>query len=172
MISYLDDNLFVLQQGAQLLSQIEDSHYVTIPTGFGRSSIGAHIRHCLDVYQALVQGVETGRVDYDARQRDLRIEQERLFAVSRMEKISSQLVTWNSRFVGVLPILARQDSPFPAEDPRAWSSSSLSRELQATLSHTIHHYALVAVGLRLQGIAVPADFGVAPATLAYWKQLA
>jgi hypothetical protein len=44
--------------------------------------------------------------------------------------------------------------------------STLARELRALASHTIHHYALVAVVLRLRGVAVPAHFGVAPSTWA------
>jgi hypothetical protein len=57
---------------------------------------------------------------------------------------------------------ARQDSPH-------WAVTSLERELQFLLSHTVHHFALVALLLRAQGFEVSADFGVAPSTLAYWQ---
>jgi hypothetical protein len=41
----------------------------------------------------------------------------------------------------------------------------MARELEFLLSHTVHHYAIVAILCRLQGIAVDDGFGVAPSTL-------
>ena len=34
-------------------------------------------------------------------------------------------------------------------------------------SHTIHHFALIAMALRAHGVAVEAGFGMAPSTLSY-----
>ena len=48
-----------------------------------------------------------------------------------------------------------------------WLASSIGRELQALSSHTIHHFALIAVTLRLHGIVVDPDFGMSPSTLRY-----
>jgi len=39
--------------------------------------------------------------------------------------------------------------------------------LQALSSHTIHHFALIAVTLRLHGIQVDPNFGMSPSTLRY-----
>ena len=46
-----------------------------------------------------------------------------------------------------------------------WSPSSIARELQSLKSHTTHHYALIAVLLRLQGIEPHEEFGVSMATI-------
>jgi hypothetical protein len=46
-------------------------------------------------------------------------------------------------------------------------TSSVGRELQALSSHTIHHFALIAVTLRLHGIQVDPIFGTSPSTLRY-----
>jgi uncharacterized damage-inducible protein DinB len=46
-----------------------------------------------------------------------------------------------------------------------WCQSSVGRELQHLINHTVHHYAFVALILRLQGVAIEDDFGVAPSTL-------
>jgi hypothetical protein len=51
-----------------------------------------------------------------------------------------------------------------------WQSSALGRELVVLLSHTIPHYALIAVLLRARGSEPPAAFGVAPSTLAHWQE--
>ena len=52
------------------------------------------------------------------------------------------------------------------EAPR-WAPSSVARELQFLVSHTVHHYAVIAAMLRPQGIEPGVDFGVAPSTLKY-----
>jgi hypothetical protein len=46
----------------------------------------------------------------------------------------------------------------------------MARELGMLLSHTVHHYALIAMLLRARGIEPPADFGVAPSTRAHWLE--
>lgn len=46
-------------------------------------------------------------------------------------------------------------------------ASSLPRELQFLLSHTVHHYALIATMNAVAGVETPEDFGVAPSTLVY-----
>ena len=45
--------------------------------------------------------------------------------------------------------------------------SSLSRELQTLSSHTIHHFALIAITLRVHGFEVDPDFGMSPSTLRF-----
>src|SRR5262245_51244700 len=53
-----------------------------------------------------------------------------------------------------------------------WSISSLKRELQFLLSHTTHHYALIALALRSRGFEPGSEFGVAPSTLRHWRKTA
>jgi hypothetical protein len=55
---------------------------------------------------------------------------------------------------------------------QSWCSSSVVRELEFLQSHTVHHYSLIAILLRLQGIEPEEDFGVAPSTLEYWREQA
>jgi len=51
------------------------------------------------------------------------------------------------------------------DDGSPWSESTVKRELQYLQAHTIHHYALIALILRIQGITPHDEFGVAPSTL-------
>ena len=53
------------------------------------------------------------------------------------------------------------------ENADVWLVSSIGRELQALSSHTIHHFALIAITLRLHGVEVSPDFGMSPSTLTY-----
>ena len=45
------------------------------------------------------------------------------------------------------------------------AASTLSRELQFLVSHTVHHDALIAAAARALGVATEPDFGIAPSTL-------
>jgi hypothetical protein len=56
-------------------------------------------------------------------------------------------------------------------DPDVWHSSSVGRELEYVLSHTVHHHALIAEKLAAIGVYIERHFGVAPSTLEYWKAL-
>ncbi|MEP0552783.1 MAG: hypothetical protein ABJE29_00430, partial [Balneola sp.] len=51
------------------------------------------------------------------------------------------------------------------EGESPWSVSSIRRELQFLVSHTVHHYALIGLILKTMDVEVPEDFGVAPSTL-------
>ena len=51
--------------------------------------------------------------------------------------------------------------------PDSYMESSVSRELQVLSSHTIHHFALIAITLRMHGVELDSDFGMAPSTLRY-----
>ena len=46
-----------------------------------------------------------------------------------------------------------------------WSNSTIRRELQFLVSHTVHHYALIGLILKTMDVSVPENFGVAPSTL-------
>ncbi len=155
-------NIEVLRQGLALLGQIDDRLYVSISGTLFHSGVGSHFRHCLDSYQCFLKGARTGRIDYDQREREAQLDSDRARAMARIELTIAQLddvlLTDLSNH-----LQSRQDSPH-------WTASSLDRELQFLLSHTIHHYALIALMLRIQGFSPAAGFGVAPSTLAYWQK--
>ena len=50
-----------------------------------------------------------------------------------------------------------------------WLGTSLGRELEFLISHTVHHYALMAVIAGQQDAALPVDFGLAPSTLKFQR---
>lgn len=62
-------------------------------------------------------------------------------------------------------LLVRSEGVYGEESQRGWVLSTLERELQFLASHTVHHYALIALTLRAQGVTVGTDFGMAPSTL-------
>ena len=70
----------------------------------------------------------------------------------------------------VVPLAQAAEPPADDAPSVPWSGSTVRRELDFLLSHTVHHYALIAMSLRLRGLPVPAELGVAPSTLEHWRR--
>jgi uncharacterized damage-inducible protein DinB len=155
------ENIKHLRAAQKLLSGIDDDIYSNIETPLFTSNIGAQLRHCLDFYQCFIAGIRSGKINYDLRERDEETENSRFRAIQRIEETAEWL--WKlSATDEQIELWVRQDSPY-------WSVSSLRRELQFLLSHLVHHQALIAIMLRVQGIVPAEELGVAPATLDNWK---
>jgi hypothetical protein len=162
----IEMNIRCLDQALTLLTKFDDAVYSTSPPGFAPHRVGAHLRHILEVYQSFMNGVESRRIDYDARRRDKSVERSRVAASAAIRNIihffeTSDLLRQESA------ICVRMEDADHSEVEDSFMQSSISRELQALSSHTIHHFALIAMVLRMHGIELDPEFGMAPSTLTY-----
>jgi uncharacterized damage-inducible protein DinB len=162
----IDLNLTWLRQAAALLDRLEDRIFATSPPGMAPHRVGGHLRHLLEFYECFLDGVEPGRngarrIDYDRRRRDELVERDRRWAAARIQSIIRRLSTLKCSRIE--PVAVRVESG----DAEEWLESSIGRELQGLSSHTIHHFALIAMTLRLHGVEIDADFGMSPSTLRY-----
>lgn len=168
-----DENIYVLSPGAvveaaadeffrgvKLIEKIEDSVYRQAAGGTG--SIGGHFRHNLDFANALLNGLKTGKIDYHRRERDARIEENRLYAIKKISISMCRLRNLSPEILG-RKVIVRSEI-----DAAFWIESSASRELEFLHSHTVHHHALIAEKLSSFGVKLPDDFGIAPSTLKFW----
>jgi uncharacterized damage-inducible protein DinB len=163
----LEENVNLLRQGLELLQGLDDEHYAKTHPVMG-AGVGGHFRHVLDFYACFARDLTDGTIDYDDRPRNPQIESELAHARRVLEETCESLSRLD---LDAAPekIFAKTDAPADVGE-RAVAPSSLERELQFLASHTVHHYALVAVVLRQDGLPVPPTFGVAPSTLRYWKE--
>lgn len=152
-----------------LLAALSDTDYARRGAGVFSSSIGDHVRHCLDHVRALVEGVAAGRIDYDARTRGTPIEVDCGLARTEIARLLAELRTIAGQSF-VLPVSVTVT--FRDDAPPTWVESTLGRELGFVASHTVHHGALIAAIARTLGHAPPAEFGVAPATIAHLRRVA
>lgn len=156
-------NAALLRQGIDALGQMGSEQFSTSARE-DASPIGAHFRHVLEHYHAFLEGLEEGRVDYDARPRDRRLEDDPELAIASTEQVILRLEElagrprWRQLFIN-------SASEAGAADAHDWTASTVGRELAFLLSHTIHHYALIRLLAYDHGIRLDADFGVAPSTL-------
>ena len=155
-----------LTQGRELLEQLSDDIYVgALPPVFNYG-IGSHFRHLLDFYTAFLNGLESGRIDYDARERDQAIEKNRFVTLAKIDWLIERLKGLSRIDEHASVLVHLEDASF--HQP-TWSHSTILREMQFLQSHTVHHYALIALMLRLQGVKVADEFGVARSTLNQWR---
>jgi hypothetical protein len=160
--SVLRDNLHYLGQALALVRSIAPARFTHKNPPLYNSGVGPHLRHCMDHYELFLSGLESGSVDFDQRQRredqqnDPRIMAEWIQALMRgMQGVGSERLSQGLR--------VKMDCGSELADP--WSQSSVLRELQFLISHTVHHFALIRMILLDQGVQTPAGFGVAPSTL-------
>lgn len=165
MLAHILDNLLVLEQGKNLLDRLDDASYRRALRPVFNSGIGAHMRHNLDLFACFLEGLDTGCIDYGSRRRNHVLEQERHAGLAEIARVSHALRALAEAGAAAWPetLLVRREADEQAEAVR----SSCERELDFLLSHTIHHYAIVAILCRLQDIEVPGNFGVAPSTLRF-----
>lgn len=159
------DNIRYLEQALRLLQGIPDAVYAQpAPMKLG-SSVGAHLRHCIDHYDNFLAGIAVGRIDYDARRREVQLEQSRAAGMAKLEQLIAGLGAVAGRPDARLSV--KMDCGDNEDEATWWTDSSIRRELQFLISHTVHHYAIIKMVLIAGGVTVGPDFGIAPSTLRY-----
>jgi uncharacterized damage-inducible protein DinB len=149
-----------LQSVQKLLQNLEEVHYRMQSPLLGNASIGQHVRHTIELAQALLTGYQTGEVNYDKRKRDAAIETDTAFAMSVLAKLIAEIDLHNKD----LQLIVTDNST--GNETKV--ATNYFRELAYNSEHTIHHMALIRVALReMQLEIVDEQFGVAPSTLKY-----
>jgi hypothetical protein len=162
----IETNVRWLRQALRLLGGLDDTAYATTPRGLAPHRAGAHLRHILEFYQCFLDGLESSHIDYDARRRDDTIEYSRDAASAAIRAIIRALETSRDLYQERI-IWVRMEDCDSNTAHEGFMESSISRELQVLSSHTVHHFALIAITLRMHGVEIDSDFGMAPSTLRY-----
>jgi uncharacterized damage-inducible protein DinB len=149
-----------LNRGVNLLNSINDEEYADDSTAPYYSSIGVHMRHILDVFDCVFKGIETGKIDLSARERNELAEKKVSVGLDYFDQVISRLDT-----------LADQDlnKVVEVKDDLGLGMVTANYTLSAALiqahSHAIHHFASIGYIISQLGISLPdADFGYNPTT--------
>lgn len=154
------------QQLTEVLDQITAEQYKTASENLSGASVGQHTRHIIELFQCLLSGYSTGRICYDERKRDANIETDPLFAKQLLSDISSSIEQKNIelQLVGVYDGSASEQLQL---------TTNYNRELLYNLEHTVHHMALIRVGLKELKTELAAEhFGIASSTIRHREQCA
>lgn len=160
----LADNLRVLDEAAALLRGLPPGVYGDLSGVVVSAPIGAHLRHVLDHFGGLLDGLDSGLIDYDTRPRDPRVERDPDFALATIAAISARLLRLDALD---RPLQIVYNAGPYAEDPQPPHGSTLRRELHFAMMHAVHHYTCISIELRARGLPTPPDLGIAPATLRF-----
>ncbi|MBM3728222.1 MAG: hypothetical protein FJW40_22700 [Acidobacteria bacterium] len=152
-----ETNINWLHQAISVIKDLDDAAYTAHRTG-------SHFRHIIDLYDCFLDGAVSGHIDYDARARDESIARYSRVALDKLQSLAGRMAAHESLCRDHVVFVRMEDADaLDLEDP--FLMSTIGRELQALSSHTVHHFALIAMNLRHLGIRVPPNFGAAPSTL-------
>ena len=159
----------LLKDTLSYLNQIDPKDYHQPIELLSQASIGQHSRHFIEFFQCLLTqaaGKGGGVVNYDKRQRNQRIEQEPAYAAQVVVELIDQLECVNA------PKQLRLEACYE-DDQQINIASTFERELLYNIEHTIHHLAIIKIGLHLVApqIQLPVHFGVAASTIKYRRTI-
>lgn len=167
-MNILQASVSVLDELVQILDQTEDEQYQMKLDVFSGSSIGMHTRHIIEFFQCLLSQSCSGVINYDNRERNHAIENSTLQAINSLKELIKTVhdITKDQKLILRVSYSTVKNIYNEVE-------TTLFRELSYNIEHTIHHNALLRIGL---GVVAPAlkisdSFGVAPSTIKYLSSL-
>jgi hypothetical protein len=153
-----------LQSLLRFLEQVDQPTYSKPLDVFNGSSLGGHTRHIIEFYHCLIKNYNKGVINYDLRERDKNIENDPELATVAVQNIITELKRIN---------LDDQVELHMSYDPQNNTVdtviSNVKREVIYNLEHTIHHMALLKIGVKVEApqIELENEFGVAPSTIKF-----
>ncbi|MFB0907409.1 MAG: hypothetical protein ACI9V1_002041 [Spirosomataceae bacterium] len=90
-----------LNQLRTLLVQLTDEEFATLLLVFNGSSLGKHSRRVVEFFKCLMKGTTEGIVNYDARTRNLRLEEDVKYSIEVLDKITEYLTKNSFNNIGI-----------------------------------------------------------------------
>ena len=149
-----------LNKGISLLNSVNDQQYANNSTAPYYSSIGIHMRHILDVFQCIFDGIDKGQIDLSARQRNELAETKVIVGLDYFDRIITLLKQVNEEDLDRL-VEVRDDLGLGM----ITANYTIAAALIQAHSHAIHHFASIGYIISQMGINLPdGDFGYNPTT--------
>ncbi|MCF6220876.1 MAG: DinB family protein [Robiginitomaculum sp.] len=156
----IDAIKYNLQVGIKLLNTISDAQYTDVSAKPYHSSIGSHMRHILDVFDCIFEGLDGGHIDFTARKRNPLVERSAGVGIAYFEQVLVKLEALKD---------ADFDQIINVSDDLGLGMVTAKYTLAAALiqahSHAMHHFASLGYIITKLGIDLPdKDFGFNPTT--------
>ncbi|MFY7909207.1 MAG: hypothetical protein ACOVO2_06625 [Emticicia sp.] len=161
-------SLSVLNQLNDLLSQLKPTEYSQKLSVFNGSSIGQHVRHTVEFFQCLLEGFDTGTIDYDARKRNFLIETDLNYTLTLVEMIQQKIKGISNTYSPIQLRVSYGDADYELVE------TNFMRELVYLIEHSIHHFALIRIGIQenFKHVVIEPNFGVACSTIKFKEKIA
>ncbi len=158
----------ILSQLADVMRQLEPSDFARPSAALSRATIGQHVRHTLEFFICLENGIASGVVNYDNREHNECMESSKELAQATLERVIQFVADKRTN----LPLTLEMGYDRNSEATEKVESNYL-RELAYNIEHAVHHMAMIKVGLwdLAPYVKVPSDFGVAASTVRHQNML-
>ena len=158
---------YTLTQLMDLARNLSDEEFCSELPLLMNNSIGKHYRHIIEFYMVLVNGLNTGLINYDNRKHDPDLEQDRLRCIEILESICSELPAHLSEKSLELRVCYSNET-----DTYTAIHTNEERELVYNIEHAIHHMAIIRIALHhsFSHIEISQNFGYAYYTLKHLKR--
>ena len=149
-----------LERGISLLNAISNDQYSNTTIAPYYSSIGSHMRHILDVFDCIFDGLTNKKVDLIARKRNLIIELKTDEGINYFNETISKLKQLNpNEFINIIEVSDDLGNGIVI------AYYTIASVLIQAHSHAIHHFASIGYIISQLGIELPdVDFGFNPTT--------
>jgi len=134
MIKVIEENL---QRGVRLLNAISDEEYSNCTVAPYYSSIGNNMRHILDFFSCVFDGIENNHIDLSTRNRNELIQNKTAFGIDYFNEIIERLYKLDTSTFNDL-IKVTDD----LGNGKITVTYTIGSALVQAHSHAIHHYAL------------------------------
>lgn len=148
------------------IGNLSDSEYRRPSNQLSQASIGQHVRHIIELFLELNKGYASGVVNYEKRKRDMEIETNKTFALQLFSEILEKMDLPNKNLL--------LEANYEWGQPKSIQlETNYFREIAYNLEHTVHHMALIRIGIaEISTMQLSKEFGVAASTIQYRKACA
>ncbi|MFV0304486.1 MAG: hypothetical protein ACK5IC_03260 [Moheibacter sp.] len=147
-----------------LIQQLNQEQYSREFESLLHNSIGSHIRHSLELYECLVESDASEILNYDNRKRSSELEKNPFVALAKIH--------WIQESLDKLSLEKEIQMEQTLGDFKQKITSNFKRELLYNIEHTVHHMAIIRIGVQsfLPNLTFPSTFGIAYSTLLYREE--
>lgn len=156
----------ILGQIVAVCKQLTDDDFRKPLNVLSNNSIGKHIRHIIEFYDLMMIGNESGAINYDNRNHDKILEENRVLAIEKLNALGIEILDFKED----QPLQMTANYNIEEDNPVA-ITTTLYRELQYNIEHAVHHMAIIKIALlnEFPGIEIAQGFGIAYSTIKYQR---
>ncbi len=156
----IDPAIANLKQAKVLFTDLPPDLYTSKSAAPYFSSIGGHMRHILDIFQCIFNGLDSKIVDLTDRKRGTIVEKDPVEGLKYLNKVISELEGISDLDPGIAVTIKDNLGMGMVEIP-----TTLGGGLNQAHSHAIHHFACIGYLLHIHGAKLPnRAFGYNPTT--------
>ena len=160
-------NTEILSQLQSLIDKLENAGYSKKIDVLSKSTIGKHVRHIIEFYDCLLNGISINTVDYDKRERNLLLEIDVNYASGYIDDLKHRLSLITKDKTLQLDVCFSEYT-----DEKITIQTTYYRELAYNIEHTIHHMAIIKIAVvsECRHIQIDSNFGVAYSTIKHQQK--